>query len=40
MCILQKWQMVKVARRAVLNMTAIFTDFVNAHVITELQDRW
>jgi hypothetical protein len=40
MSILQKWQTVKAVRRATLNMTAIFTNSVNVHVITELQDRW
>ena len=37
--ILQKWQKVKVVRRAIPNMTATFTDSVNAHAMTELQDR-
>ena len=39
MHILPKWQKVKVVRRAVMNMTATFTDFVNVHAMTELQDR-
>ena len=37
---MQKWQMVKAVRRATLNMTEIFINSANVHVITELQGRW
>ena len=38
MQILQKWQQVKVVKHVILNMMAIFTGFVNVHVMTELQE--
>ena len=34
-----KWQRVTVVSHAILNMTEIFTDFVNVHVMIELQER-
>ncbi|MCH9658014.1 hypothetical protein K0U27_04850 [archaeon] len=40
MRMLRKWQMVKAVRYATLNMTAIFINSVNVHVIIELQGRW
>ena len=36
---MQKWHKVKVVKHAILNMMAIFTDFVNVHAMIELQEE-
>lgn len=36
---MQKWHKVKVVKYAILNTMAIFTGFVNVHVMIELQEE-
>lgn len=37
--ILPKWQKVKVVRYVIQNIMVTFTDSVNVHAMTELQDK-
>ena len=36
---MQKWHEVKVVKYVILNTMVIFTDFVNVHVMIELQEE-